>query len=106
MNGGWERSRIRPGQVAETTNRGLPWHPRETDVHSGGRAREFDAFVAIRSLVEVIEEPLTAAEQDGHDHDMHVVDQGDRGADESGRDIREPPSMVEGSSRSVEVSEP
>src|SRR5437870_3284054 len=49
--------------------------PGEADVRDGGRADELDALVAVWAAVEVFEEPLAAAEQDGHDHEVHLVDQ-------------------------------
>ena len=47
----------------------------EADVRDGRRADELDVVVAIWATVKVVEEPLAAAEQDGHDHQVHVVDQ-------------------------------
>lgn len=36
---------------------------------------EFDALIPVWAAVEVLEEPLAAAEQDGHDRQVQVVDQ-------------------------------
>jgi hypothetical protein len=47
----------------------------EAGVRHGGRVDQLDAFVAIGSTVEVVEEPLVTAEQDGHEGQMHLVDQ-------------------------------
>jgi hypothetical protein len=44
-------------------------------MRDGGWADELDAFVAFWAAVEVVEEPLAAAEQDGHEHQVQVVDQ-------------------------------
>ncbi len=47
----------------------------EACVRHGGRTDELDAFVGIGSTVEVVEEPLATTEQDGHEGQMHLVDQ-------------------------------
>lgn len=39
------------------------------------RAEELHALIAIWAAVEMVEEPLAAAEEDGHDHQVQVVDQ-------------------------------
>jgi hypothetical protein len=49
--------------------------PGETDVRDGRRAHELDGFVARRSAVEMVEEALTAAQEDGDDRDVQFVDQ-------------------------------
>src|SRR5712671_2391745 len=45
----------------------------ETGVDDRIGAAELDALVADRAALEVVEEPLTAAEQDGHDRQVHLV---------------------------------
>lgn len=40
-----------------------------------GRAGQLDTLVAIRPPVEVVEEPLSAAEEDGDDRQVQFVDQ-------------------------------
>ena len=44
-------------------------------MRDGLRAEDLDAFIAVRATVEVVEEALAPAEQDGDDHQVHVVDQ-------------------------------
>jgi hypothetical protein len=44
----------------------------EAGVRHGGRVDQLDAFVAIGSTVEVVEEPLVTAEQDGHEGQMSM----------------------------------
>src|SRR5205807_3097297 len=78
-----DMSEVREEEMRDRASTGHPWGPewppssapREADVRDGGRADELDAFVAVRAAVEVVEEPLAAAEQDGHDHQVHLVDQ-------------------------------
>lgn len=44
-------------------------------MRDGRRAGELNALVASGSTIEVIEESLAGPEQDGHDHDVQLVDQ-------------------------------
>ena len=47
----------------------------EPHVRDGLRAEELDALIAGRRVAEVLQEPLTAAEQDRHDRHVQLVDQ-------------------------------
>ena len=44
-------------------------------MNDGGRADVLNALVDVWAAVEVVEEPLATAEQDGRDHQMHLIDQ-------------------------------
>ena len=44
-------------------------------MHDGGRADQLVAFVALGFAVQMLEEPLSASEQDGDDGQVHLVDQ-------------------------------
>ncbi len=54
---------------------GLWEYPGEVDVCDRGGCDEFDALVAFGIAVEMVEQPFAAVEQDGHDHQVQVVDQ-------------------------------
>lgn len=65
-------------------------------MRDGGWVHELDAFVVVWSVVEVLEEPLAAAEQDGHDHEAQLVEPG---ADEN--DASNVQSPINASRRSI-----
>ena len=44
-------------------------------MRDGASVDELDALVALRAAGKAVEEPLAAAEQDGHDHQVQFVDQ-------------------------------
>jgi hypothetical protein len=57
-----------------STSNGLTAAPDEADVYDGRRADELNALVPRWAAAEVIEETLAAAEKDGHDREVHLVD--------------------------------
>ena len=47
----------------------------DAQVDNGWRTRVFDAAIIARAGTEVVEQSLTATQQNGHDHELQFVDQ-------------------------------